>query len=340
MAGVLKCAAEYKASYQEKELLGEGGFGKVYRVQDLSSETEYAAKHISTTRMKARDGALVEIELLRGLDSPFIIRFVDAFEVDKSIIVVTELLAGGELFERCIDEEVELTEQDCCNFMRQVCGGLAYLHTNSVVHLDLKPENIVITEMGGKTVKIIDFGTALSLKQGEKVQAMVGTAEFVAPEVVNYDDITTGTDQWSLGVLCFILLSGASPFLDEDEDQQRTLSNISMAKYDFDYEEFDSVSAEAKDFISRLLRKSGQQRMTAERCLAHPWLQEEIPRSNVIRVENLRNFLARRRVQAVGRVLRAINVMRKASLATARMRLKDTSSSSGEEDEVGQNRTH
>ena len=112
------------------------------------------------------------------------------------------------------------------------------------MHLDIKPENIVITEPGGRDIKIVDMGSAVHLTPGHSVRAMVGTAEFVSPEVVSYDDIHTNTDmvryhhtiiagyivtfQWSLGVLSFILLSGASPFLDESEDDQKTLQNVSM----------------------------------------------------------------------------------------------------------------
>lgn len=329
----LRGAGDYQDSYQELELLGQGGFGKVVRVQCKSTDGFFAAKHIKTGRTKDRELALAEIQLLDGLHNPYIIRFIEAFDAGLSIIVVTEYLEGGELFERCADREVSLTEQDCCTFVRQICQGLEYLHSLSVVHLDLKPENIVITEKGGKSVKIIDFGSALQLQTGEQVQAMVGTAEFVAPEVANNEYISTETDMWSLGVVCFILLSGSSPFLDKHEDDEMTLFNISQAKYDFDYEEFDSVSADAKDFIARLLRKTSEHRLSAAKCLQHAWLRET-PRSNVINVKNLRRFLARRKLRNVGRVLMAINVMRKASLEAARMRLEAETQVSEDKEET------
>ena len=84
------------------------------------------------------------------------------------------------------------------------------------------------------------------------------------------------------------------------------------AKYDFDYEEFDAVSPEAKDFISRLLRRKSESRMSSSECLGHCWLaeNERNSKSGTIRIENLRKFLARRKLKNVGRVLRAINVFR------------------------------
>ena len=134
-------------------------------------------------------------------------------------------------------------------------------------------------------------------------------------------------DQWSLGVLCYILLSGYSPFL-EDGDDQATMANVtrsdfrfefspglveySRSKYDFDYEEFDEVTAVGKDFITRLLRKEPARRMTAAACLQHEWLRETFMRKKTTRinVKNLRKFLARRKVQNVGRALKAISILK------------------------------
>merc|ERR1719228_1338188 len=233
------------------------------------------------------------------------------------MILVTEYLEGGELFDKIVDEEFELLESDCCFFTRQICKGLEYLHRNNVVHLDIKPENIVLRGKEGRSIKIIDFGTAIQLLPGKKVQNMVGTPEFMAPEVVNFDDIALETDQWSLGVLSFILLSGFSPFLDDSDDEKmsKTMSNVTMAKYDFDYEEFDEVSPDAKDFITRLLRKNPSRRMTATACLEHSWLKEKLMRKKTtrIKVTNLKKFLARRKVQNIGRALRVINVFKGAA---------------------------
>jgi len=284
--------------------------------------------------MQEKINAKAEIEMLKTISSPYLIAFKEAFENEKSIIMITEYLDGGELFERVVEEDYQLVESDCCEFMKQICRGLQYLHSNQIVHLDIKPENIVITQKNGKEIKIIDLGTAIRLSPGEKVQAMVGTAEFVAPEVVNYDDISSNTDQWSLGVVAFILLSGASPFLSEDEDDQKTLNNVAMAKYDFDYEEFDNVSPDAKDFICRLLRKRSENRMSAAECLEHTWLEEKEMENKTARIsiENLRKFLARRKLKNVGRVLRAINVFKETARdSRSRSREPDSSEESQEE---------
>eukprot|EP00092_Neocalanus_flemingeri_P031082 GFUD01033762.1.p1 GENE.GFUD01033762.1~~GFUD01033762.1.p1 ORF type:complete len:491 (-),score=154.57 GFUD01033762.1:268-1740(-) len=311
---VLESSDVYREIYEVVEKIGEGGFGKVFSVLNKETKETFAAKCIKTRSRRDKSKPKEEIRLLKSLHNDFIIKFVDAFEGPTEIIVVTEYLAGGELFERIVDDQFELLESDCCFFMRQVCRGLDYLHRNSIVHLDIKPENIVLRGKEGRNIKIIDFGTALKLVPGKKVQNMVGTPEFMAPEVVNYEDIALETDQWSVGVLSYILLSGYSPFLD-DSDDQKTMSNVTMAKYDFDYEEFEEVSPDAKDFITRLLRKSPARRLTASACLDHSWLKEKLMRKKTtrIKVTNLRKFLTRRKVQNIGRALRVINVFKGAA---------------------------
>jgi len=157
-------------------------------------------------------------------------------------------------------------------------------------------------------VKIIDFGTAKELEPEDQVKALVGTPEFVAPEVVNYDFISTGTDMWSLGVICYILISGYSPFMGDTDTE--TYSNISNVTFDFDLEEFDQISENACDFISQLLKLSPRNRLTAEQCLEHGWLLEQDIGQTVIKTDNLRAFLARRRWQRCGQAIRAMRRMK------------------------------
>jgi len=301
--------AGYEEKYKELELVGEGGYGSVWKVETNDDVKRFfAAKKVKMSNRDSKKLAMKELDILKVLDCQHIIKLEDYFDEPKDFIIVTEYLDGGELFEKCVEDDI--LESDGAYFVNQVCRGLNYLHSKAIVHLDIKPENIVITKPGGRDIKIVDFGSALKLTPGSSVRAMVGTAEFVSPEVVSYEDIHTNTDMWSLGVLTFILLSGASPFLDYDEQDQKTLQNVSMAKYDFDYEEFDDVSSEAKDFITRLLRRDPLRRISASECLSHPWLGETNQKKNSgkIKIENLRNYLAKRKLKSIGKVLKAVNV--------------------------------
>merc|ERR1719412_3361367 len=172
------------------------------------------------------------------------------------------------------------------------------------VHLDLKPENILCKSKDSHLIKIIDFGLTKKLKLGEDVRILFGTPEFVSPEVISYEPVSTTSDMWSVGVICYVLLSGLSPFMgDSDVD---TFANISGINYDFDDEAFDSISDEAKDFISKLLVKFQNKRLTAAQCLLHPWLLSMKSSQKEINTDKLKSFLMRRRWQKAAHAIRAL----------------------------------
>lgn len=114
-------------------------------------------------------------------------------------------ISGGELFERVVADDFALTERDCVLFLQQICEGVAYMHCKSVVHLDLKPENIMCHTRTSHQIKIIDFGLAQTLKTGVPVRVLFGTPEFIPPEIINYEPIGVQTDMWSIGVICYVL---------------------------------------------------------------------------------------------------------------------------------------
>eukprot|EP00092_Neocalanus_flemingeri_P025694 GFUD01027856.1.p1 GENE.GFUD01027856.1~~GFUD01027856.1.p1 ORF type:complete len:392 (+),score=90.66 GFUD01027856.1:31-1176(+) len=297
----------YKKNYEQKKELGRGKFGLVFQVQDKVTKQIFAAKHIKTRTKTQKEKAMEEVFIMKKLSDPHIISFVAAYETPSELIFIMEYLDGGELFDKVADEDFILTEVNCCLFLKQICMGVEYLHSNNIVHLDLKPENIVCTDKKGTNVKIIDFGAAKELDPLIELRAMCGTPEFLSPEVVNYDVIDTATDMWSVGVICYILLSGYSPF--EGDSDAETSSNITSVKYDFELDEFDIISENAMNFISQLLKKNMSQRMTASQCLEHEWLLEQDIGHSVIKTDKLRRFLARRRWQRCGQAIRALNRM-------------------------------
>eukprot|EP00095_Tigriopus_kingsejongensis_P007737 maker-scaffold200_size264178-snap-gene-1.18 protein:Tk07737 transcript:maker-scaffold200_size264178-snap-gene-1.18-mRNA-1 annotation:"myosin light chain kinase" len=284
-------------------------FGITVQRGVFHSSREATESTLRARKREVRERVLEEIKLVRTLCHPYIIEFIEAFQGPTEIILVTEYLSGGELFERVADEDFDLTESECVGFMRQICEGVKYIHGASIVHLDLKPENIICVRKESNEVKIIDFGLARKLTPSSPVKVMCGTPEFVPPEVVNYDPISLAADLWSLGVIAYVLLSGLSPFMGENVTD--TYSNISKAEYEFHEPEFDSITDEAKDFISAVLIKSPRNRMSAEKCLEHPWLttkgKEEMKKK--INTAKLRKFLARRRWQRCGQAIRAMKRM-------------------------------
>ncbi|KAK3528268.1 hypothetical protein QTP86_028684, partial [Hemibagrus guttatus] len=236
---------------EPNSLLGGGRFGQVHKCAEHSSGLTLAAKFIKVKGMKEREEVKNEIGMMNQLNHVNLIQLYDAFESRTNLTLIMEYVEGGELFERIVNEQHQLTELDAIVFMRQICEGVQYLHQQYILHLDLKPENILCVSSTSNQIKIIDFGLARKYRPREKLKVNFGTPEFLAPEVVNYDFVSFPTDMWSVGVITYMLLSGLSPFLGDNDAE--TMNNILHANWDFDAEAFENVSEEAKDFISKLL---------------------------------------------------------------------------------------
>nr|XP_046210743.1 myosin light chain kinase 2, skeletal/cardiac muscle-like [Oncorhynchus gorbuscha] len=255
-----------------EEVLGGGRFGQVHKCVENSSGLKLAAKIIKARSQKEKEVVKNEIQVMNQLNHANLIQLYAAFESHHDIILVMEYVDGGELFDRIIDENYNLTELDTVLFIRQICEGLQYMHKMYILHLDLKPENILCVSRATNKIKIIDFGLARRYKPREKLRVNFGTPEFLAPEVINYEFVSFPTDMWSLGVITYMLLTGLSPFLGDDDNE--TLNNILACQWNFEEEEFTDISEEAKDFIARLLIKSNSWRMSASQSLKHSWLSD------------------------------------------------------------------
>ncbi|KAG3288797.1 myosin light chain kinase family member 4, transcript variant X1 [Ictidomys tridecemlineatus] len=254
------------------EILGGGRFGQVHKCEEKATGLKLAAKIIKTRGPRDKEEVKNEISVMNQLDHVNLIQLYDAFESKNDIILVMEYVEGGELFDRIIDENYNLTEYDTILFIRQICEGIRHMHQMYILHLDLKPENILCVNRDAKQIKIIDFGLARRYKPREKLKVNFGTPEFLAPEVVNYDFVSFPTDMWSVGVIAYMLLSGLSPFLGDNDAE--TLNNILACRWDLEDEEFQDISEEAREFISKLLIKEKSWRISASEALKHPWLSD------------------------------------------------------------------
>ncbi|XP_014740333.1 PREDICTED: myosin light chain kinase, smooth muscle-like isoform X3 [Sturnus vulgaris] len=288
--------------YTQLEKLGEGKFGTVYRLQEKATSKIRAGKYFRTRTAKEKQAARAEVELMNLLHHPRLVQCLDAFQGPTELVMVMEYVAGGELFERIVDDDFEHTEPSSAQYVQQILEGLQFMHGQAIVHLDLKPENIVCVSPGSHWIKIIDFGLARKLAPDTPVKVLHGTPEFMAPEVVAFEPVSFSTDMWSVGVICYILLSGESPF--QGDTDMETLSNVTAAQWDFEEETFSEISQQAKDFISQLLQKDPRQRLPSAGALLHPWLQHPQPSSpKVLSKERIRQFLARRKWQVPAGVM-------------------------------------
>uniref|UniRef100_A0A2K5PP97 Myosin light chain kinase, smooth muscle n=1 Tax=Cebus imitator TaxID=2715852 RepID=A0A2K5PP97_CEBIM len=292
--------------YDIEERLGSGKFGQVFRLVEKKTRKVWAGKFFKAYSAKEKENIRQEIGIMNCLHHPKLVQCVDAFEEKANIVMVLEIVSGGELFERIIDEDFELTERECIKYMRQISEGVEYIHKQGIVHLDLKPENIMCVNKTGTRIKLIDFGLARRLENAGSLKVLFGTPEFVAPEVINYEPIGYATDMWSIGVICYILVSGLSPFMGDNDNE--TLANVTSATWDFDDEAFDEISDDAKDFISSLLKKDMKNRLDCTQCLQHPWLMKDTKNMEAKKLskDRMKKYMARRKWQKTGNAVRAI----------------------------------
>ncbi|KAM9496071.1 death-associated protein kinase 2-like [Clarias gariepinus] len=304
--------------YEIGEELGSGQFAIVKRCKEKSTGLEFAAKFIKKRQSRVsrrgvrREEIEREVNILQHLQHPNIISLHDVYENRTDVVLILELVSGGELFDFLAQKE-SLSEEEATEFLKQILDGVHYLHARKIAHFDLKPENIMLLDKNVPLprIKLIDFGLAHKIEDGVEFKDIFGTPEFVAPEIVNYEPLGLPADMWSIGVITYILLSGASPFL--GESKQETLANISAVSYEFDEEFFSSTSELAKSFIRQLLTKDTRKRLTIEGALKHPWIkpkdckQAMVRRQSVVNIENFRRQYARRRWKFSFRIVALCN---------------------------------
>ena len=286
--------SEYLPSKKYKILskLGSGSFGKVYLAQNKFTKEKVALKQIKKSNKDLlSDGEIKdEIEILKTLDHPDIVRIIESFNTKDSYVLVTEYCEGGELFDQVRNQ---LSETQIAVIFRQLLSGLAYLHSHNIVHRDLKLENILIheTEKSKTTgedlfnIKIIDFGTARIFdNKKRKPQSIVGSSYYIAE-----------CDLWSVGVILYMFIVGHAPFDGCDDDE--ITDNIQRGVYRKDDKRWKRASKEVKDLIQKLLVYQPKKRLTAIQALRHPWfkitdsniLYDNVPQNDVI--ECIKNLL-------------------------------------------------
>ncbi|XP_072995786.1 CDPK-related kinase 3 isoform X2 [Typha latifolia] len=214
-----------------------------------------------------------EVKILKALSGhKNLIKFYDACEDALNVYVVMELCEGGELLDRILARGGRYNEEDAKSIVVQILSVIAFCHLQGVVHRDLKPENFLFTTRDENApMKLIDFGLSDFIKPDERLNDIVGSAYYVAPEVL-HRSYSMEADIWSIGVITYILLCGSRPFWARTESG--IFRSVLRADPNFDDSPWPSVSAEGKDFVKRFLNKDYRKRMTAAQALTHPWLRD------------------------------------------------------------------
>ena len=259
-------------SYEVIKQLGKGGYGKVYEVKNIKTGEVRACKHLSKLNIKNLEKFRREIEILKQMDHPNIIKLYEVYESDRSLYLVMEECKGGEIFDRIIkhiQDKKMYTERDAAKIFEQVMSCIAYCHNKNICHRDLKPENLLFLNEGegeDNRLKVIDFGLSQAC---DRLKTKVGTAYYVSPEILN-GNYTHLCDIWSAGVILYILLSGDPPFNGPNDNAIYT--KIAEMKFKFPENKWKNISNEAKDLICHMIVPE-KDRYTAEQVLKHPWFK-------------------------------------------------------------------
>lgn len=208
-----------RIDYKIESVIGKGSFATVRKGKHRSSGDRVAIKIISKRKMSQEDKLALqnEIDIMKQVDHPNIVKLYDTFEDEKYLYIVMELLGGGELFEQIMTKET-FSEQESRDIIAPIFDALIYCHNLGIVHRDIKPENLLFSSKSVDTaiVKVSDFGLARFVQDDMFATTTCGTPGYVAPEILSEKPYREPCDFWSVGVVLFILLSGEPPFYHED----------------------------------------------------------------------------------------------------------------------------
>ena len=300
--------------YIREKTLGNGSYGTVYLVKHKQLHRYFAMKVIrkSHKNKSEEDSLMNEINILRKMDHPNILKMTDFYNQKKEYDIITEYCQEGELFNE-IKTYAPFNETITGYYMKQILKAVCYCHGMNIVHRDLKPENILIVKRmknGCHPIKIIDFGTAKIFSKEKKETLLIGSAYYIAPEVLDRN-YTEKCDLWSCGVIMYILLTGRPPF--GGNTDMEIMQKIKSGKYDLTKYPWGIISKEAKDLIKDLLQLNPGQRLSAEKALKHPWFSTK----QVKQIESLNNLTKHNTLKLVENLTkyRSDNILRCAVIA-------------------------
>ncbi|KAL1808687.1 calcium-dependent protein kinase 34 [Daucus carota subsp. sativus] len=288
---------DVRSTYTIGKELGRGQFGVTHLCTHKQTGEQFACKTIAKRKLVNKEDiedVRREVQIMHHLTGqPNIVELKGAFEDKHSVHLVMELCAGGELFDRIIAKG-HYTERAAASLLRTIVQIVHTCHQMGVIHRDLKPENfLLLNKDENSPLKATDFGLSVFYKQGEQFKDIVGSAYYIAPEVLkrNYGP---EVDIWSIGVMLYILLCGVPPFWAESE--HGIFNAILRGHVDFSCDPWPAISPQAKDLVKKMLTTDPKQRLTAIQVLSHPWIKEDgeapdTPLDNAV-LDRLKQFRA------------------------------------------------
>lgn len=317
----------YDSEYITQTELGTGAFSVVKQCKRRVNGHLAAVKIIEKDKVSDDDLANLkeEMEILSSFNHEHIIKMEEYFDEPKYVYIVTELVAGGELFDRIVKKSY-YSEKDARDLIRVFLKTMAYVHERGVVHRDLKPENLLlVSDDDDSDIKIADFGLAKRIVDLKPNEPPCGTPAYVAPEILRNQKYGVEVDIWSIGVICYVLLAGYPPFY--DEDVKKLFRKIKDGKYHFHQEHWGDKSPEAIDCIKKMLCVDVKERWTAKQLLTHDWVTTDDEKLKARNIDGtlvvMRKFNAKRRFRAAASAVILTNRMKKLMESLTTLKTED-----------------
>ena len=276
--------------YKYGRLIGQGAFGKVNLGLNVLTGRVVAIKSFNKKNLDSPNNEhmkkiIYETNLMRKLNHPNITKILEMFEDEKYILIIMEYINGGNLFS-FVKKRRKLTEKISKFLFKQIILGIKHIHSQNIVHRDVKLENILIDL--NNTIKICDFGIGRILSSpDELIHDQCGTPMYMAPEIlscskeIGYKGFPV--DIWSAGIALYIMLSGSLPFSVKNENDSfldgnnNKKKNMALRKAIINNEpkKIEKISDKARDLLHGLLNKDPNKRLTCDEILKHPWLNSD-----------------------------------------------------------------
>ncbi|CDW86127.1 protein kinase domain containing protein [Stylonychia lemnae] len=293
---VHECKGQIKSKYRVLENIGKGTYGQVKKVLHKATGELRAMKIIKKGQVNDEFMSILmnEIEILKQLDHPKIVRIFEFYQDRENFFLITELIQDGDL-SNLVKKQKKFDEKQTITIIKQLLLAIVYCHTKKIAHRDLKPENLILEDKEKLQVKLIDFGTSIRFDLN-KMDYRIGTPHYMAPEVITkaYDE---KCDIWSIGVIAYYLLAGIHPF--RGKNQNDIFKEIKEYKLSFGGQEWREISTEAKLFIKRLMSLNPKDRPRPEEALLDQWImngessypkkKQVIERNNLVISKMIRN---------------------------------------------------
>lgn len=289
---------ELDSCYELGKRLGRGCFATVYKARRRSDDVDVAVKAVEKKCLDGETAKLLqnELEVLQAVsEHPGIVTLLDSVETETYMFFVMAYVDGGPLLDRIVSK-CNFSENDARVILRAIVQTLDYLSHLGCVHRDVKPENILVDNHSKKwPVKLTDFGLSAKMQPDELLHGALGTPLFVAPEILKGEGYDCTCDMWSLGVVLYLVLCGYPPF--PYNNPKELVRAIIHGRYSFPAPEWDHVSGDAKDALTRMMEVDPKRRITPADALRHPWFRAaqsttDLPNSK------LKSFNARRKLRA------------------------------------------